>query len=100
MKEYWYAQEVEKQLQTGTVAESVQVSMGIAVMKEVGAKWLTALLLHAETSIVMNGFKNVAIVDVVKKVREAPPPDDNSSNLPPPEVYEDPFNSCSEAEDS
>ena len=27
----WYAHEVEKQLQTGTVAESVQVSMEMAV---------------------------------------------------------------------
>ena len=48
----------------------------------------------------MNGFKNVGIVEAVKKARESPPFDENSGNLPPPEVDEDPFNSCSEAEDS
>ena len=50
----WYAQEVEKQLHTGTAAEVIQVNMGMAV----------------ETSIVMNGFKNVGIVEAVKKARE------------------------------
>ena len=98
----WYAQEVEKELQTGTAAEAIQINMGMAVMKEVGAKWLTALYdkLRTVTSIVMNGFKNVGIIEAVKKAREGPPSDENSGNLPPPEVDKDPFNSCSEAKDS
>ena len=38
-----------------------------------------------------NGFKNVGIVEVVKKARQTPPSDENSSDLPPPELDEDPF---------
>ena len=54
------------------MAESVHVSMGMAVMKEVGAKWLTALYhkFRTVTSIVTNGFKNIGIVEVVKKARQ------------------------------
>ena len=84
---------MEKELQAGTAAEVNQVNMGMAVMKEAGAKWLTALYdkLRTETSIVMNGFKNVGIV-AVKKAREGSPSDGNNSNPPPPEEDEDPFN--------
>ena len=92
---------MEKELQAGTAAEVNQVNMGMAVM-EAGAKWLTALYdkLRTETSIVMNGFKNVGIVEAVKKAREGSPSDENNGNPLPPEEDEDPFNSCSEAEDA
>ena len=45
----------------------------------------------------MNGFKNVGIVEAVKKAREGSPSD---GNPPPPEEDEDPFHSYSEAEDA
>ena len=50
---------MEKQLLAGTAAEAIQVNVGMPVMMEVGAKWLTALYdkLRTETSIVVNGFK-------------------------------------------
>ena len=96
----WYAEEVEKQLQIGTAAEAIQINMGMAVMKEVGAKWLTALYdkLRTETSIVVNGFKNVGIIEAVKKAREGSLSDDEGVSLTPPEVDEDPFDSCSDTE--
>ena len=73
----------------------------MAVMKEAGAKWLTALYdkLRTETSIVVNGFKKVGITEAVKKARETPLSDDeDTERLSVAEVDEDPFNSCSEAE--
>lgn len=99
----WYAQEVEKQLQAGTAVNAVKVNMGMAVMKEVGAKWLTALYdkLRTETSIVVNGFKNAGITEAVQKAREAPLSDEEGSDShPSPDLDEDPFDSCSEAGDS
>ena len=95
----WYAQEVEKQLQAGTCEIAVKVNMGMAVMKEVTAKWLTALYdkLRLESSIVLNGFQKVGITDAVKKAREADRADVGTSTLAQDD--EDPFNSCSEDED-
>ena len=54
--------------------------MGMAVMKEAGAKWLTALYdkLRTETSIAVNGFKKVGITEAVKKARETPLSDDKT----------------------
>ena len=68
----WYAEEVARQLQAGTAEDAVKINMGMAVMKEVGAKWLTALYdkLCTETSLVVNGFKNIGIVEAVAKARE------------------------------
>ena len=43
--QHWYAQEVETQLQAGTAENAIKINMGMAVMKEVGAKWLTACTL-------------------------------------------------------
>lgn len=87
---HWYAQEVEKQLQAGTAEKDIKINM-----------WLTALYdkLRTETSIVINGFKNVGIIEAVKKAREGSlDPDEDSSSSSTPEVDEDPFDSCSEAE--
>ena len=93
---------MEKQLQVGTAAQASQVNMGMTVMKEIGAKWLTGLYdkLRAEPSIVVNGFKNVGIVEAVKKARENPLSiESNENNLPPSEEDKDPFDSRSEDED-
>ena len=69
---HWYAQEVEKQLQAGTAENDVKINMCMPVMKEVGAKWLTALYdkLRMERSIIINGFKNVGIIEAVEKARQ------------------------------
>ena len=75
--------------------EAIQINMGMAVMKEVGAKWLTAL--YDKFRRPANGFKNVGIVEAVNKAREGPLPDEGSGSLP--QVDEDPFNNYSEAED-
>ena len=95
---HWYAQEVEKQLQAGTAENDVKINMGMPVMKEVGVKWLTALYdkLRMETSIIINGFKNVGIVEAVEKARKGGLDDESAVS---PEVDEDPFNGCSDAED-
>ena len=100
---HWYAQEVETQLQAGTAENAIKINMGMAVMEEVGAKWLTALYdkFRADTSIVTNGFKNVGIIEAVKKAREGLDSDDDVDNAThlPPEADEDPFNGLSETED-
>ena len=64
----WYAEQVEKQLQAGVEATAVTVNMGMAVVKELGAKWLTSLYdkLQREKTIIINRFKNVGIVDALK----------------------------------
>ncbi len=82
--------------------------MGMPVMKEAGAMWLTALydkLIH-EKSIVINGFKKVGIVEVVRKTREGllsdedePTPNDNCCNDPFDDPCDDPFDSSTEPAD-
>ena len=64
----WYAEQVEKQLQAGVEATAVTVNMGMPVMKELGAKWLTSMYdkLQREKTIIINGFKKVGIVDALK----------------------------------
>ena len=76
----------------------MKINMGMPVMKEVGAKWLTALYdkLRMETSIVINRFKNIGIVEAVEKAREGRLDDESSSS---PEVDEDPFNGVSDVEE-
>ena len=98
---HWYAQEVETQLQAGTAEKAIKINVSMAVIKEVGAKWLTALYdkLRTETSIVINGFKNVGIIEAVEKAREGLVLDEDNAAHPPPEVDEDPFNGLSKAED-
>ena len=46
--------------------------MSMPVITEAGAKWLTALYdkMKNEKEIIVNGFKNVGIVDALKKARE------------------------------
>ena len=88
--------------QAGTAENAIKINMGMAVMKEVGAKWLTVLYdkFRTDTSIVTNGFKNVGIIEAVKKVREGLDPDDvDNATHPPPEADEDPFSGLSETED-
>lgn len=63
---------MQKQLQAGVEATAVQINLGMPVMKESGARWLTALYdkLRFENSIIINGFKNVGIIAAVKDARE------------------------------
>lgn len=88
---------MEKQLQAGIEAEGIEVNMGMPVMKEVGAKWLTALYdkfkMEDNNHIITNGFKKVGITEVVTVARQHQAP-------PTIEVDEDPFNDCAEAEDT
>ena len=79
----------------------MKLNMGMTVLKEAGAKWLTALYdkLRTKTSIVVNGFKKVGITEAVKKARETPLSDDeDTERLSVAEVDMDPFNNCSKAE--
>lgn len=46
---------------------------------------------YTDTSIVVNRFKNVGIIEAAKKARETSVCDENSENLPPPEVDEAPL---------
>ena len=78
--------------------------MGMPVMKEVEAQWLIVLYdkLHKRSTDV-NRFKNTGIVEAVQNAREHPLIDEevaNSGSCVPPELDEDPFDSCMEAEDS
>ena len=91
---HWYAAEVQKRLQAGVEETALHIDMGMPVMKEAGAQWLTALYdkLCTETSIITNGFRKVGITDVVRKAREASSSDEES--------IEDPFDSCTEQVDA
>ena len=63
---------LKKQLQRGVEAADVKVDMSMPVIKEAGAKWLTALhdKMKNEKEIIVNGFKNVGIVEALKKARD------------------------------
>ena len=65
----WYAEQVEKQIRAGLEASAVTVNMTVAVVKEIEAKWLVSLYdrFQREQSIIINGFKQVGIVDVLKE---------------------------------
>ncbi len=71
-----------KKLQAGAEVTAVNINMGMAVMKEAGAQWLTVLnnKLRSENSIVINGFRKVGIVEAVQNARDGSLPDEN---LPP-----------------
>ena len=70
----WYAEQVEKQLQAGVEASAVHVAMGMPVMKEAGAKWLTSLYsnLQREKRVIVNGFRNVGIIEELERHRQNP----------------------------
>ena len=90
---HWYAEQVHKQLQAGVEDTAVKVNMGMPVMKEIGACWLTALYakLCSESSLITNELKNVGISDAVSKAREVP-----ISLSPAQHSDEDPFNTDEE----
>lgn len=94
----WYAEEVEKQVQAGAEAATVNVNMGMPVMKEAGAKWLTALYDKLTKSIIVNGLKKVGLVDVVMKAREGALSKDEEEPSPS-ESGDDLFDSCTELDD-
>ena len=59
------------QLQAGVVETAVMVNMGMLVIKEIWAQWLTALYdkLCTERSIIINGFKETGIVQKATPVK-------------------------------
>ncbi len=85
----------------------MHINMGMPVMKEAGARWLAGLYdkLRSEKSIVINGFKKVGIIDVVRSARESAlsneqnPTANDSSEDPFNDSSEDPFNSSTELEE-
>jgi hypothetical protein len=64
----WYAQEVMKQLKDQEDTGNVNVNMSTVVMKELGAKWLTALYdnFKGRPELITNGFKKAGIVDALE----------------------------------
>ena len=70
----------------------LQINMGMPVMGEIGANWLTALYnkFRSESSIIINGFKNIGIIEAIRKAREGSFTDDDESSN---DSDEDPFNS-------
>ena len=80
----WCAEEVQKQLQAGVAESAVQVNLGMQIMKEVGAQWLTALYdkFCQDKDIVINGFRKVGITDAVKAPLTIEPATDDTSEDP------------------
>ena len=100
----WNVKEVENQLQVGAVENAVKVNIGLLVMKDVRAQWLTALWdkLCSEISIVTNGFKNTGIVEAVQDTREHALLDEeegDSDSCISPGKDKDPCESYTEADD-
>ena len=83
----------KNQLKAGVEETALQIKMGMPVMKEIGAHWLIALYnkFRSENSIIINRFKNVGIIEAIRKAREGPhsDADDESSN----DSDDDPFDS-------
>ena len=66
---HWYAEQVRQQLQSNDDASKVQVDMRTTVMKELSVKWLTALYdyLRGRPEVLVNGFKEAEIVEVLQQ---------------------------------
>ena len=60
----WYAEQLRKQLEASIVETAMNVNMGMAIMKEVGAQWLTGLYdkLCNKPEIIVNGFKMLGLL--------------------------------------
>ena len=64
----WYAEEVEKQLVSGTDIKDVKVDTRTSILKPKSANWLIGALesLSKKPEIVLNGFRKAGIVDALK----------------------------------
>ena len=68
--ESWYASKVCADLSDDSRdVEEVKVDMSLGVMKPLGAKWITKMYdyLRGKPDIIVNGFKEAGIIDVVNK---------------------------------
>ena len=66
----WYAKEVEKAVQSES--EDIEVDMRGTIMKELGAKWLTALYDHmcSHPETIKNGFKDAGITETLQNMAD------------------------------
>ena len=63
----WYADQVKQQLKANKSPDEVSVDLRLSIVKEVGAKWITAMYdyLQSHPDICRNGFTKVGITDAI-----------------------------------
>lgn len=56
--------------------------MGMPIIKEVGAQWLTSLYnyFHTKKDIIINGFKDTGIIEVVQMARNEAARNEGATN--------------------
>ena len=64
----WYAAEVAKQIDGGTVAEEVRVDTRLQVIRELCSQWLSGFYnyLQSRSEIVVNGFRKAGIISALE----------------------------------
>ena len=64
----WYAEEVQKQIASGTDISDVEIDTRISILTPNRANWLIGAMdfLSQKPEIVINGFRKVGIVDALK----------------------------------
>lgn len=64
----WYAEEVQKQLTSGTAISDVKIDTRTSILKPKSANWLIGTLdtLSQKSEIVINGFRKAGILDALK----------------------------------
>ena len=60
----WYAEKVAEQINGGTLPTDAMIDMGMQIMREVSAKWITEFFLSVSSNkdLVINGFKKAGIM--------------------------------------
>ena len=63
----WYAEEVQKQLTSGTAISDVKIDTRTSILKPKSANWLIETLdtLSQKPEIVINGFRKSGILDTL-----------------------------------
>ena len=64
-----YANKITSQLRAGLSSSALQpVAMQLSIMKLIGAKWMMDLhdYIKSKPELVINGFRNVGIVDIIE----------------------------------
>jgi hypothetical protein len=65
----WYAEKVAEQINGGTLPTDVKIDMGMQIMREVRANWITEFF-HSVSSnkdLVINGFKKAGIMHALSE---------------------------------
>ena len=66
----WYAEEVQKQLTSGTTISDVKIDTRTSILKPKSVNWLIGTLdshtLSQKPEIVINGFRKAGILDALK----------------------------------